>query len=59
MDMAFSFRNMAEELRALAVHAKDDRTREGLLHAAENYDRVATTYEVIETSKTRIRHSGA
>ena len=44
------FRGLAEEMRAMASCASSERDREGLLHAADNYERLATTLEMVERS---------
>jgi hypothetical protein len=42
---------MAEEMRTLASCAANDRAREGLLNAADNYDRVAEEMALAERSR--------
>jgi hypothetical protein len=45
------YRCLAEEMRVIASCASNDGIREGFLHAAENYERVATTLEAVEKSE--------
>jgi len=45
------YRTMAEEMRTLASCAANDRAREGLLNAADNYDRVAEEMALAERSR--------
>jgi hypothetical protein len=47
------FRGLAEQMRAIASCASSDRDREGLLRAADNYERLATTLGVLERSAER------
>jgi hypothetical protein len=54
VESSVRFRNLAEEMRVLAAYAQNDRTREQLLIAASNYDRVAGSWELIERSRARI-----
>ena len=44
------FRGLAKEMRTMASCASNERDREGLLHAADNYERLATTMEIVERS---------
>jgi hypothetical protein len=41
----------AEEVRTLAEIARDGWTRRGFMNAAENYERIATSLELIERSR--------
>jgi purine nucleoside permease len=59
VETALRFRNLAEELRLLASGAKDDRNREALMRAAENYDRVALSYDAIERTRAVLASQGS
>jgi hypothetical protein len=52
MESSVHFRNKAEECRMLAGQAKTENTRLALLRAAANYDNIASTYELMERSKS-------
>ena len=45
------YRTMAEEMRTLASSAANDRARDGLLNAADNYERVAQELALAERSR--------
>lgn len=44
------FRGLAAEMRGMASCASSERDREGLLHAADNYERLAKTMGMVERS---------
>ena len=48
---ARQYRMMAEEARTLADIARDGWTRQGFMNAAENYERIATSLELIARSQ--------
>jgi hypothetical protein len=50
-DSALRFRNHAEELRIIAADRASVQNRETLLKVAEDYDRIARTFELIDRSK--------
>ncbi len=50
-DSALRCRNYAEELRIIAADRTSVENRETLLKVAEDYDRIATTFESIDRSK--------
>ena len=47
------FHSLANEMRAIASRASSDRDREGLLLAADNYERLAATLGLLEKSRAR------
>lgn len=52
---AMQYRLMAEEMRAIAEAACHEQARERFLNAAANYERVATTLELVERSPATMR----
>ncbi len=55
LDSAEAYRKLAEEMRVLAESVQDLSNRAKLIMAAENYDRVAASFDTIERSKARDR----
>ena len=51
LDSALRFRNYAEELRMIAADRTSAENRETLLKVAEDYDRIARSFESIDRSK--------
>jgi hypothetical protein len=51
------YRALADEMRVIASCTSDERTRQGYLNAAANYDRVAETIHSLEESEARRRRS--
>ena len=52
---AEAYRKLAKEMRVLAEAAQDLSNRAKLLMAADNYERTAASFDVIERSKAKIR----
>ena len=50
---ARQYRMMAKEMRTLASAAISERARTGLMNAAENYERIAGSLELVEPSRKR------
>ena len=48
---ATQYRLMAEEMRTIAEATFHEQARESFLNAAANYERVATTLELVERSR--------
>ena len=55
LESAEAYRKLAEEMRVLAESVQDLSNRAKLIMAAENYDRVAASFDAIERSKARDR----
>lgn len=55
LESAEAYRKLAKEMRVLAEAAQDLSNRAKLLMAADNYERTATSFDVIERSKAKIR----
>jgi len=55
LESAEAYRKLAKEMRVLAEAAQDLSNRAKLLMAADNYERTAASFDVIERSKAKIR----
>ena len=51
LETALRYRNYAEELRIIAADRTSAANRQLLLKVAEDYDRIATSFEAIDRSK--------
>jgi hypothetical protein len=55
LESAEAYRKLAKEMRVLADAAQDLSNRAKLIMAADNYERTAASFDVIERSKAKIR----
>ena len=55
LDSAQGYRKLAEEMRVLTKSIQDLTNRAKLTMAADNYDRVAASFDAIERSRARDR----
>jgi hypothetical protein len=56
---AARYREHAEELRVIAEHEREPKTRDALLRIAEDYERMAGTLDAIDRTNKAMKRQGA